>query len=202
MCILVLKYSCRQATMGINIDDSTQRGQKRGGIMAATKLQIEQIKQAYEDGLTEQEICHLTRLSRNTIRKYKLNKLHKRSEQTEHFKQEYKRIKEIEHQRLIGMMKNDNRAAKIIDKMLDIMNDEKTLKKQDIRVLLTGYGILIDKAIKYEQLEVNRKQAKDGYTINIDNNVGAILKLMGEATEMHVDPATEIKEFKEESSND
>lgn len=170
--------------------------------MAATKLQIEQIKKAYEDGLTEQEICSLTRLSRNTIRKYKVNKLSKRSEQIEHFKQEYKKIKEIEHNKLIDMMRNDNRATQIIDKILNIMNDDKLLKKTDVRTLLTGYGILIDKAIKYEQLEVNRKQAKDGYTINIDNNIGAILKLMGEASEMHVNPATEIEEFKEEVNND
>lgn len=170
--------------------------------MAATKLQIEQIKQAYEDGLTEQEICRLTRLSRNTIRKYKVNKLHKRSEQTAHFKQEYKRIKEEEHQKLIGMMKNDNRAASIIDKMLNIMNDDKLLKKTDIRTMLTGYGIIIDKAIKYEQLEISRKQAKDGFNINIDNNVSKIIELMSIANKPSIDPMTEINEFKEEHAND
>lgn len=169
--------------------------------MAATALQIEQIKKAYEDGLTEQEICRLTRLSRNTIRKYKVNKLHKRSEQTEHFKQEYKKIKEEEHQKLIGMMKNDNRAASIIDRMLNIMDDDKILKKQEVRVLLTGYGIIIDKAIKYEQLEISRQQAKDGLNIHIDNNVSKILTLMNQATEPSIDPATEIQEFKEEAND-
>lgn len=170
--------------------------------MAVSEHQIEQIKEAYRDGLTEHDICTLTKLSRNTIRKYKVNKEETRNEQNEHFKQTYKEIKQKEHEKLIEMMRKDNRASQIIDKMLDILNDEKTLKKVDYRTMLTGYGIIIDKAIKYEQLEINRNQAKDGYTVKIENNIGAILSLMGEATEENVNPMEEIAEFKKDKIND
>jgi len=115
-------------------------------------------------------------------------------------------IKEQQNLKLIETIINDDRMSKAADLILDILTDEDTLRaelsKGGIRGLTGLLGMITDKGLKFADLDIKRKQQKDGYNITIDNNVGKILELMSEATETHAIPNEEIKEFQEEKTND
>ena len=115
-------------------------------------------------------------------------------------------IKEKQNAQLVETIINDDRMTKAADMILAILCNEDTLrgelKKAGIRNLTGLLGMITDKGLKYADLEVKRKHAKEGYNIHIDNNIGKIIDLMGEAKETSILPQNEIAEFKEEQAND
>jgi len=108
-------------------------------------------------------------------------------------------VKEKQNEILLEKIMNDNRLNKAVDMILDLIVDEDTLKnelkKNGLRNLTGLLGTITDKGLKYADLQVKRKAQKEGLNISIDNNIGKIIDLMKDASEMNIDPKMEIKEF-------
>jgi hypothetical protein len=108
-------------------------------------------------------------------------------------------IKEEQNRKLVDTIINDDRMTQAANLILDILTNEDTLRaelnKGGIRGLTGLLGMITDKGLKYADLQLKKKQSKDGYNVLIENNIGKIIDLMSEATVIHVNPKDEIKEF-------
>lgn len=183
--------------------------------MALTKSQKLKIESYWLADESKTQIAKRVGVVYNTVSNY-INKLEKKTtnkneinEKNEKLQKDIRdeviEIKEEQNRKLIETIINDDRMTKAADLILDILTDEDTLRaeltKGGIRGLTGLLGMITDKGLKYADLEIKKKQGKDGYNVHIDNNIGKIVDLMSEATETHVDPIEEIKEFKEENND-
>lgn len=135
----------------------------------------------------------------------------------------YNTVKRIEQDALDGngMAKVYNESAKIADqstknlldlitsvqpynivrKIINILDDEDLLKKEIKQRGLNGANNIIknllDMAIKLERLKLDKEKQKFDQThnIEIENNIGQILRLLDSAEQVDIDIDKEIEEF-------
>lgn len=152
----------------------------------------------------KRHVNNLQKKNANKNAKKSINAKNERLVQT--IREEVIEIKEKQNKKLLDTIINDDRMTKAADLILGILCDEDTLRnelnKGGIRGLTGLLGMITDKAVKYADLDIKRKHAKDGFNVVIDNNIGKIIDLMGEANTLSINPQDEIKEFKKEKTND
>jgi transposase len=167
--------------------------------MATSQTKVEQIKAMFKNGYTEREICESVGVSRNTARKYKPKKNEQRQLDNEQFEQKVDNIINERNNTWLDRLRKDNRQERATDFILNILNDESTmkneLKKNGIRNIITAYRVLAETGIKLSQHHNN----PTGQTTHIENNVSEIIKMIKEPTETIIDPMQEIEEFKKDN---
>ena len=167
--------------------------------MATSKTQIEQIKTMFKNGYTEQEITQTVGVSRNTARKYKPKKNEQRQLEIEQFEQNVQEVINNRNEVWLDRLRKDNRQERVTDFILNLLTDEKVLKKEldknGIRNIVGAYKIMTETGIKLEQHHSN----PTGQTTVIENNVSEIIRLVKDADNKTINPLEEIEEFKNDS---
>lgn len=142
--------------------------------------------------MSKSDIGRKLGVSRNTVYKV-LNTEKYKDEQTS---ARIKKISDEHTQSLIESLVADKRPKQIIDKYLDILNDDETiqneLKTSGIRTIVGAMKILVENQIKIKEL--NKKPER----IVIENNISEIVKLMNNTENKEINPEEEIKEFQSE----
>lgn len=142
--------------------------------------------------MTKSDIATKLAISRNTVYKVLNNEKYK----NEQINNKVKKISDKHTTTLIESLVADDRPKQIIDKYLDILNNDEVisneLKSSGIRTIVGAMKILVENQIKIKELN------KQPDRIIVENNVSEIVRLMNNTENKEINPDDEIKEFENE----
>lgn len=144
--------------------------------------------------MSKSDIASKLGISRNSVYKVLSNEKHK-NEQINH---KVKIISDKHTESLIESLIEDDRPKQIIDKYLDILNNDEVISKElainGIRTIVGAMKIVVENQIKLREIN------KANNTVIIENNINEIVRLMNEAQPKEIDPLKEIEEFKQDDT--
>ena len=146
--------------------------------MAITQQQKSSIIALYENGVKRGEIADKTKVAYNTVKntiirweakKNKNKKIAKIDDEVA-IMQEFAKIKKEQNKELLDVLRDDNRPLEIVSKILDLMNDEPRLKKEldkkGMGGLNTIIGTMLDKGLKFADLQLKKESAEYSNRLN------------------------------------
>lgn len=105
----------------------------------------------------------------NYIRKKEIAKL-QNCKNTPNLLQQVAKIKKEQNKQLLDVLRDDNRPLEIVSKILNLMNDEPRLKKEldkkGMGGLNTIIGTMLDKGLKFADLQLKRESAEYSNRLN------------------------------------
>lgn len=144
------------------------------------------------DNCSKSEIARKLSISRNAVYAILSNKKYKKAQVSENVKKIY----EDKAKQLIESLLEDDRPTQIVDKILDKLNDDEVIQNEldkfGIRTLVGAMKIVVENTVKIKELN------KPQNSVIVHNNIGDIMKLIEQPTDVNIDPKEEIEEFKAE----
>jgi len=139
-----------------------------------TKITDRERKQIIADYVLDNSMHFLAKKYRRSTATIKKIVDEQKTEQPEQFANLVKRVKIINTNDILDFIRKDKRMLEITDKILNIMNDEKTLikelDKKGLQPLTNAMGMMIDKALKLKSIEENVDALENGIKIKIVND--------------------------------
>lgn len=148
--------------------------------------------------LSNSEIARRLKISRNSV----IKTLKEKSTVDEQLLNSVKEIEQKNNESLLNMLREDDRLSQITGKILDYFNDDKELKREinkaGLKSLATVLGVLSDKTIKANELQIKKDQAEQSKILNTtevmnDNFESAMMEAVQK-------PRVDYKELIEEDS--
>lgn len=157
-----------------------------------TDQKRKEIAIALGQGISRGKLAEKYDVSYNTIKRIHINATNG-NEMAKVYK-ESAEIADDSEKRLLNILE-ENTPYRIVKKIINILDDEELLKKEIKQRGVNGVNNIVK---TFMDLAMKNQANKSTNHALIENNIKAILTLMGKATDMNIDPIQEIKEFKQE----
>lgn len=158
---------------------------------------------ALGSGISRSKLAEKYNVSYNTIKRIEQDA--KNGKSMAKVYKESANIAEESNKKILEILESTT-PYRIVEKIMYLLDDEDLLRKEISNRGISGVNSLmktfIEASFKAEELKIKKQQAKEGLNVHIDDNIGKILDLMGDAIKVTITPEQEIAEFTKEKDND
>lgn len=120
--------------------------------------------------LKNTQIAHRLGISRTKV----IEILKEEKYRNEQLMNSVKEIKQEEYKNMLDVLRKDDRTVQIVNKILDIFNDDMQLSKEidrsGLRPLATVLGVITDKVIKISELDLRKDSPESFNNVTVINN--------------------------------